>query len=105
MKQVYVASKKDVPTDQLSAVEVEGKQIALCQAYGHYYAVSEFCTHGEASLADEGQMEDNCIVCSMHGGMFDPRTGQALELPAYVPLETYKVIEKGDDLYIELDEE
>lgn len=104
MKRVRVASKMDIPSDRLLAVEVDGVQVALCQAYGYYYAVSEFCSHDEASLAEEGLMEENCIVCELHGSKFDPQTGKVLGLPATLPLKTYQVVEEGEDLYMVLDE-
>ena len=41
--------------------------------------------------------EDECVVvCPRHGSRFDIRTGQALTLPAYLPVDTYPVrVEDG----------
>jgi 3-phenylpropionate/trans-cinnamate dioxygenase ferredoxin subunit len=104
MKRVCVANKKNVPNDGLLSVEVDGKQIALCHASSGYYAVSEICPHGDASLVEEGQIQEDSIICGLHYSMFDLRTGQVLEPPASTPLDTYRVVEESDNLYIELED-
>ncbi|MDP9111438.1 MAG: hypothetical protein M3M96_07385 [Candidatus Eremiobacteraeota bacterium] len=40
-------------------------------------------------------------MCPRHGANFDGRTGEALTLPAILPLPTYKVRIDGEDIFVE----
>ena len=42
------------------------------------------------------------IMCPRHGAFFDVKTGDALTLPAIVPVQTFKVRTEGDDIYVDL---
>ena len=42
------------------------------------------------------------IMCPRHGAFFDVKTGDALTLPAIVPVETFKVRVDGDEIYVEI---
>jgi 3-phenylpropionate/trans-cinnamate dioxygenase ferredoxin subunit len=41
------------------------------------------------------------VQCPDHAAVFDLKTGEALALPAAGPVEVYKVVVEGDDIYIE----
>lgn len=72
-----------------------GKRILLCNVDGEFYAVDDQCTHGDASLY-LGCLKGERIHCSLHGGEFNVKTGEAVMEPAEVPLKTYAVsLEKG----------
>ena len=51
----------------------------ICVAYvdGEVFAIEDACNHAGASLA-EGWLEDKCIVCPMHGYVFDLKNGKLL---------------------------
>ena len=40
------------------------------------------------------------MICPRHGARFDVRTGQALTLPAYLPVETYPVRVRDDGIVV-----
>ncbi|MBM4418921.1 MAG: non-heme iron oxygenase ferredoxin subunit [Chloroflexi bacterium] len=69
-------------------VNVGGREIALYNVDGAYYATDDVCTHDEASLAD-GELFGCIVECPLHGARFDVRNGKALSLPAVYPVRTY----------------
>lgn len=81
-------------------VEIEGVPIALYNVSGTYYATEDVCTHDGGPLAD-GELKDNEIICPRHGARFDVRTGKALCMPAFTPVNTYPVQIQGNDILIE----
>jgi 3-phenylpropionate/trans-cinnamate dioxygenase ferredoxin component len=104
MAPVCVARLRDMPPGNLTRCLVEGVPICLARTGdGHVYAISDICTHEQASLAD-GEIVGTEIECTQHMSRFNLATGQATALPAETPLATYAVSIRGDDVYIELGE-
>jgi nitrite reductase/ring-hydroxylating ferredoxin subunit len=66
-----------------------------------FYCTQDLCTHGNASLADEGDLEGYIVECSWHEGKFDIRSGQPCALPCTEPLKTYSVIVEGDEVFLQ----
>ena len=66
-----------------------------------FYALSNDCTHAEASLDLGELLFDECqIECPLHGGRYDFTTGQPAEEPVEVPLARYRVEVDGDDVVV-----
>lgn len=85
-------------------VEVDGTLIAVFKVDDdQYYAVEDVCTHDGGPLADGDMVDTYEIECPRHGARFDIRTGAALCMPAFEPVQTYDVVVKGDKVYLELD--
>lgn len=68
------------------------------------FALEDACNHAGASLSD-GDVEDDCISCPMHGYLFSIRTG-ALVAPKGLcgPQRTYRVERRGNDVLLWDDE-
>jgi 3-phenylpropionate/trans-cinnamate dioxygenase ferredoxin subunit len=67
-----------------------GMEVAVFRVQGAYYAIEDVCSHDDGPLAD-GELVGCQIICPRHGSRFDLRTGEALNLPAYRPIETFPV--------------
>jgi len=80
---------------------IDGVDVLLCNVGGTLYAIEDVCTHDGAPLG-QGLLDGACIACPRHGATFDVRTGEALTLPAVVPVATYPVRIDGDDAVVEL---
>lgn len=90
-----VAQDADIGAGRLYGVRVGEVPVLLVRLNGVVYAIGRICTHEYADLAD-GELEDGCVVCPLHGSRFDIATGQALTLPAVLPEPVYEVrIEHG----------
>ena len=96
---VTVAKVGETPPGRISLHEVDGKQIALCNVDGQFYAIDDVCTHDGGSL-DQGELDGKLVECPRHGARFDVTTGRAVVLPAVVPVKTYEVRVEGDDVQV-----
>lgn len=94
-----LANVSDVPAGTVKVFEVNGEQIAVCNDGGTIYAIADLCSHDNGPL-DQGTLEGGQIECPRHGARFDIKTGQALCLPAVLPIPTYKVEQRGDEIWV-----
>jgi 3-phenylpropionate/trans-cinnamate dioxygenase ferredoxin subunit len=99
---VRVASKDEIPEGTAKHVEVDGEEIAVVNAGGHFYAVSDVCSHEYYHLS-EGEVEPDelTIECPKHGSSFSLLTGEPRSLPAVLPVKVYGVRVVGDDVLVE----
>jgi nitrite reductase (NADH) small subunit len=56
---------------------VQGRQFALFNMDGRFYAMDDRCPHRGESLGG-GILENGRVYCPMHGWEFDPATGGCL---------------------------
>ena len=98
---VRVCAKSDVAPDSVKAFAVGDKTLAVYNIGGRIYATDDECTHAAASLAD-GMLNGDVIECCMHMGSFRVPTGEVVDPPCEVPLRTYQVIMRGDDVFVDL---
>ncbi|HEV2262877.1 MAG TPA: non-heme iron oxygenase ferredoxin subunit [Candidatus Rubrimentiphilum sp.] len=99
MAEKLVAKRSEIPDGAAQRYVVDGTEVLLCNVGGEIYAVEDICTHDGGAL-DQGELEGARIVCPRHGANFDVRTGEALTLPAVIPLPTYTVRVADDDIYV-----
>ena len=78
-------------------VDVDGRRIGVFNAGGELYAIEDRCSHDDGPLVEGDWEPDECVVvCPRHGSRFDIKSGRALTLPAYLPVETFPVrVEDG----------
>jgi 3-phenylpropionate/trans-cinnamate dioxygenase ferredoxin subunit len=81
---------------------IENPAIAVFNVEGTLFAISDTCTHAEASLS-EGRVDGETVECPLHGAWFDLRTGEALTPPAVEPVQTFPVIVQEDEIYVEIE--
>lgn len=99
---VEAARVSDVAPGQVKVVEIEGEDVALCNVDGQIYAIADVCTHDDGPLG-EGCLRGDEIECPRHGARFNVRSGQALSLPAVVPVPTFKVKIVQEHIFVDLD--
>ena len=85
-----IAPASELPPGERLFIEVEGKSIVIFNIAGQFFAIADICTHDDGPLGD-GDIEGYNIVCPRHGGEFDVRTGQAVQMPAVVDIPAYPV--------------
>jgi naphthalene 1,2-dioxygenase system ferredoxin subunit len=96
------AAIEEIPEGHVIAAKVARKSVALCKFEGRIYATDDMCTHDLVRLSD-GYLDGCIIVCPLHQGMFDIRTGKALCDPVTVDLPVYPVRIAGHDVFVRLD--
>ncbi len=100
MPEYRVAKKSEIAPGSAKPVNVDGLDILLCNVHGEVYAIEDVCTHDGAPL-DQGTLEENCVTCPRHGAQFDVTTGEAITLPAVMPVMTFPVRVEDDDIFVE----
>ena len=98
---MIVAKRSEIPAGGMKIVTVEGQRIALCDVEGTLYAIEDTCTHDGGPLG-AGTLEGDQAVCPRHGARFDVKSGAALTMPAVVPVKTFPVHVKGEDVDLEV---
>lgn len=96
-----VARKSEIADGTTKRVTVGEKSLLLCNVEGAIYAIEDVCTHDGGAL-DQGELMGDRIMCPRHGAFFDVKTGDALTLPAIVPVETFKVRTEGDNIFVDV---
>ena len=76
--------------DEPHGVVTGGVGIAIFRVGDEFFALRDMCTHEVAPLS-EGFVEDDCVECPLHQGMFDLRTGEPRKEPCVEPVQTYPV--------------
>ena len=98
---VKAARTDEIAPGQARLVIVKGKEIALFNIDGDFFALDNLCTHEEGPLA-EGEVEGHEVTCPWHGAKFDIKTGEVLCDPAYEAVTRYNVRVTGSDIEVEI---
>ena len=77
-----------------------GFPIAVFRVDDEFHVTSDRCTHGAASLSEEGELDGYVIECAWHYGTFDVRTGAALTLPCRAALPTFDTRIEGQRVFV-----
>ena len=90
----------DVAPGTGKLVTVEGKEIALFNVDGTFYALDNECPHRGGPLG-EGDLEGCIVTCPWHAWQYDVRTGESITDDLKVPRYDVKV--EGGDVLVAVD--
>jgi nitrite reductase/ring-hydroxylating ferredoxin subunit len=96
---IKVALASEIAEGGLKGVELDGNDLLLARVEGKLYCIEGLCTHGLAYLAD-GDLDGFRIVCPLHSGSFDVRTGAPVDYPCTEAVKAYPVRADGDDVLV-----
>lgn len=99
---VKVAEVGELASGAKKQIDLDGVEVALFNVDGEYYAIEDVCTHDGAPLA-HGRFRGEEVTCPRHGARFNVKTGAALCMPAFEPVETYPVKVEENGIFIEVD--
>ncbi len=92
MPELDVCPVEELPPGEVKIVRAGELSIGVYNADGDFYAIEDRCSHDDGPLAEGDWEPEECVaICPRHGARFDIRTGKALSLPAYLPVETFPV--------------
>lgn len=102
MTLVRVCSVNDVPVGTGRAFNVNGKEIALFNVQGKFYAIDQNCPHESGPLS-EGDLNGKIVTCPFHALMFDLETGKATQdsWDASFAVQKYSVVVEGSDVKVD----
>ena len=94
---IDVCQLAELPPGAKRIVEWEDLEIGVVNCNGELLAIEDRCSHDDGELLYGTVDPATCTVeCPRHGSVFDLHTGKPLNLPAYVPIETFPVsVEAG----------
>ena len=91
---------EDVKAKGTLRVEYPPFDVLVAWIDGQVFAIEDACNHAGASLA-EGWLEEKCVVCPMHGYVFDLANGKLLRPKGLCSDQrTYRTSIEGDDIVI-----
>jgi 3-phenylpropionate/trans-cinnamate dioxygenase ferredoxin subunit len=95
--ELTVGPLEELPPGEVKIVRAGELAIGVYNLNGELYAIEDRCSHDDGPLAEgDFDVDQGVAICPRHGSHFDIRTGRALTLPAYLPVETFEVtVEDG----------
>ncbi len=97
---VRAVAVQDVPPGHSKLLYIQGREIALFNVDGTFYAVKNSCPHRGVALA-QGAVENGILTCAGHAWQFDLRTGDCVSHPP-AGVRCYPVEIRGDSVWIEV---
>ena len=98
--EVRVAAAGEIAEGGVKIVQSGSLFVGVYLIDGAYYAIEDRCSHDDGPLC-EGDRDGFKVECPRHGALFDVRTGAVLSLPATVGVESYRVIERDGEIFID----
>ena len=96
-----VANVDDMPPGKGIVIAVDGKEIAVFNVGGDFYAVDNTCTHRGGPVG-EGYLRGNVVSCPWHGAQFDVTSGQVVSPPAPGDIPTYSTHVEDGGVWVEI---
>jgi p-cumate 2,3-dioxygenase ferredoxin component len=99
---VLIGAVADFPDGEIRLASMpDGTPLAVYNVDGKIYATADLCTHGEASLSEEGILTGKIVECPWHFGTFDVTTGKPTGMPCTVALKTFAIKIVEESVYVE----
>ena len=73
--------------------------VLLTRRGDEIFAIGARCTHYNGPLA-EGLIVDETVRCPWHHACFSLRTGEALHAPAFTPVDSWRVEQRDDKVFV-----
>ena len=97
---VVVARVDEIPVGQGRVIKVKGKNVALFNVAGRFYAINNICPHEGGPLA-KGKLKGHIVSCPWHDLQFDVRSGFGTEGGGYC-VASYQVRVESEQVYVSL---
>jgi len=108
MSFIDVAAADDIPAGTIKPFAVKGKEIAIANHDGSYYAIARKCPHLGGDLS-KGTLDGTTVTCPRHHSRFDVTTGRCLAGPKIGPIKlgtkdatAYQVRVEGGRIQVDL---
>jgi 3-phenylpropionate/trans-cinnamate dioxygenase ferredoxin subunit len=98
---IKACDAKTLNNGEMIDFDFEEKKILIYKVNNKIFATDRICTHAYADLSTGFVNEDETTVtCPLHMSRFNLETGMPENLPAEVPLKTYKIEIREGWVYI-----
>ena len=101
---IDICPVEELPPGGMRLFEWEELEIGVFNCAGEILAIEDRCSHDNGELVEGEFDQGTCTVeCPRHGSKFDLHTGKPVNLPAYVPVDTFPVSVIDGVIKIEVD--
>lgn len=98
---IDVIQESEFPSTGRKAFVIDGVSIVIFKLNNDYFAIHNQCTHEDFPL-DDGDIEDDLIICPRHGAKFCIRTGEVRAAPAFEDVAIYPLRIENNIIQIKL---
>jgi 3-phenylpropionate/trans-cinnamate dioxygenase ferredoxin component len=103
MAHIDVCPADELPPGRMKIVHAGQLAVGVYNIGGELYAIEDRCSHDDGPLCEgDWDADEGVVICPRHGANFDIRTGDALTLPAFQPVSTYRVAVVDGQVRLEL---
>ena len=95
---IKVCSKDEIKDGRGKVIEIDGRQIAVLNNKGKFFAIGNTCAHMQGPLG-EGECNDGKVICPWHGWEYDLKTGKNT-FDENIKLDTYEVKVEGKNILV-----
>ncbi len=104
MRRIDLLAVDEIGDGEMKMAWVDGTdQVLVINQGGDFTAVQGVCSHEYFEL-DKGFLTGDTLTCALHLSRFDLESGEALDPPAELPLQTYETAIEGDQIVLVLPE-
>ena len=101
-----VCPVEELPPGRMKLVPAGSITVGVYNCNGELSAIEDRCSHDDGPLVEgEWEADDGLgrpvVICPRHGANFDLASGRALTLPAYQPVDAFRVF--VEDGYVKVD--
>ena len=96
---IHVSDTPDIELNHSVSVNVNGKNILICNTEEGFFAVQDMCTHALIPLCG-GLIQGTLISCPLHGAVFNLKTGEVMAPPAFEDLDTFMLKIEGTSISV-----
>lgn len=94
----HILNLSDLPDGEQESVFVDDFPALAVRLGDEVHVVEDVCTHDGQPLGG-GLVADGAIACPRHGARFDLKTGEALCMPATMPVKAFAVEIRGNEVW------
>jgi len=95
-----VANTVDIEPGSGIVAEVNGKEIAVFNVDGSFFAIDNTCVHRGGPLG-EGDLEGEVVTCPWHGWEYNVKTGVCTKNPS-ANLACFQVTVEGNEVKVQM---
>jgi nitrite reductase/ring-hydroxylating ferredoxin subunit len=96
-----VGKVDEISIGKMKHVQVQGKEIVICNVGGKFYAMDDRCGHMNARLSMGNISNEGIVTCPFHGARFDATTGKKVKEPVLMPSQEMEPLPKTWQNYLE----
>ena len=105
MTRMMVGDVREFEVGTQKSLEFGSDYVLVLQSLSGFWAIEDRCSHDDNELLGGPVTERDgaapSIKCLRHGATFDLGTGNALTLPAFKAVKSYRVILEGSEVWVE----